>query len=100
MKDSRKAVVIQINGKRFFRGISPTGRLQTADSLVGAKLFGEREGNAIWATLIELCKRGKKPERQIVRLVVEPLTPEYRARRHFTGDPPGVTVMPGVTGGE
>ncbi len=71
MNIHEKAVVIIIDDKRFYCGISPKGRLQTAHSLAGAKLFGEWEEKAIFAAQLQVCKRGKTPQRMVVRMEVK-----------------------------
>ena len=69
--DSTKAIVVRVDGTRFYHGVSPRRRLQTAWSLAGAKLFGEWEEGQILRAELEVCKRGKKPERLVVRLEAE-----------------------------
>ncbi len=63
-----KAIVIMVDGKRFYSGISPKGRMQTAWSLAGAKLFGEWRDKEIFEAQLQVCKRGKTPQRMVVRI--------------------------------
>jgi len=68
MPDATKAIVLRINGTRFYCGVSKTNRLQTAWSLAGAKLFGEWQEAEIFQAELQVCKRGRNPERIIVRI--------------------------------
>jgi hypothetical protein len=66
-----KAIVIRVNGTRFYADISKSKRLQTAWSIAGARLFGEWDTDEVLKIEIEIAKRGKKSERLWVTLNAE-----------------------------
>ena len=63
--DSDKAIALRI-GQRFYIGISPAGRMQTAWSLAGASLFGEWQKIELAKAEREIEKRKKSSVRQVV----------------------------------
>ncbi len=68
MFNATKAIVIRRKDGRFFCGVSKTGRLQTAWSLAGARLFGDWQESKIFQAELAFCKRGQSAERVVVRL--------------------------------
>ncbi len=63
--DGDKAIVIKI-GDRYFSGKTKTGRLKTAWSLAGAKLFGGWSKDEIEKAETFILARGHKSERCVV----------------------------------
>ena len=70
MTDADHAIVVRRSDGRYYCGVSPAGRIQTAWSLAGAKLFGCWQDSEIIQARLELDKRGSQAECVIVR--VEP----------------------------
>ena len=69
MMDANKAIALRVDNERFYRGVSPKGRLQTAWSLAGATLFAEWLLDDISKAEAEIRKRGRRSRRVGVRVV-------------------------------
>ncbi len=63
--DATKAVVLVVNG-RYFRGFGQDGRLLTAWSLAGAKLFAHWRPEEIEKVTRRLREKGYRPVRRYV----------------------------------
>ncbi|MES9872656.1 MAG: hypothetical protein ABW146_06080 [Candidatus Sedimenticola sp. 6PFRAG7] len=59
-------VIVIMVGGRYFKGKGKSGRVQTAWSLAGAKLFGDWRLEEIEKAERLLTKKGYKPERFVV----------------------------------
>ena len=66
-----KAIVLRVDGTRFYVEISKAKRLQTAWSIAGARLFGEWDDAGIEKAESQITKRGKTSERLVVTLEEE-----------------------------
>lgn len=60
--------IVLVVGTRFFYGKSKTGRVQTAWSLAGAKMFGDWQTEEIQKAEKMLKSKGYKPERVQVHM--------------------------------
>ena len=63
-----RAIVLRVNNGRFFAGTSKTGRVQTAWSVAGAKLFGDWQTDKIEKAERQLFSRGKMGKRMLLLL--------------------------------
>lgn len=70
MSRGQTATVIMI-GDRYFNSIGKGGRVQTAWSLAGAKLFGTGNQQIIDDCLSKIAAKGKKPELKTIGVVNE-----------------------------
>ena len=69
MPPSDRAIVLLV-GSRFYSGRSKSGRLSTAWSLAGAKLFGEWDVSGIEQAERLIAQRRKPHKRIVVRIEV------------------------------
>lgn len=63
-----QAITLRRDDGRYYRGVSPGGRIQTTPILAEAKLFGYSQASGIWDAQMEFFKRGSRSERVIVRV--------------------------------
>ena len=69
--NGNRAIVLRVDGK-YYRGITPAGRLALAWSLPGAKLFADWQPEVLEKAEARIAKKGRKSSRQMVEISIEP----------------------------